>query len=250
MLKSEKILFKGSTDLDHYQVIDMVYEGRKARVLFSGDKTAAFSGMPLDGEHTLLFDYIQRFFELVSYVRPKKLLMIGGGVYTLPMALINALPDITIDVVEIDAGLDSLAESFFGFTPDERLRIIHADGKDFLLGHDDTYDMVIIDAFTDLNIPKSLAGLDTAQLIHQHLTKNGIVAINIISSYKGRNARAIENFYNLYDNYFENTGIYPADSNVSLWMSQNFVLISQKNKKLPSYGLRFGALEPPQNILN
>jgi spermidine synthase len=243
MLEREKILFQGKTAIDQYQVIDMIYEGRKARVLFSGDKTAAFSGMPLDGEHTLLFDYIQRFFELVSHVRPKRLLMIGGGVYTLPVALIHALPDITIDVVEIDPGLDAIAEGFFGFTPDARLHIIHADGKDFLDQSKQTYDLVIIDAFTDLHIPKSLAGLDTAQLIKQRLSKNGIVAINIISSFRGRSAQTIEQFYELYSSIFEHTAIYPADSGVSLWMSQNFILISQKGIKQETYGLRFGALE-------
>ncbi len=247
MLEREKILFQGKTAIDRYQVIDMVYEGRKARVLFSGDKTAAFSGMPLDGEHTLLFDYIQRFFELVSYIRPKRLLMIGGGVYTLPMALIHALPDVTLDVVEIDPGLDAIAEGFFGLTQHERLHIIHADGRDYLQETAQTYDLIIVDAFTDLRIPKSLASLDTAHLINQRLSSNGIVAINIISSFKGRNAHTIEHFHELYSSVFKYTSIYPADTDVSPWMSQNFILVSQKNKRAQSYGMRFGEVELAQN---
>ncbi len=243
MQEREKVLFKGKTEYDQYQIIDMVYEGRKARILFSGDKSAAFSGMPLDDEHTLLFDYIQRFFELISQVRPCKLLMIGGGVYTLPMALIHALPDISIDVVEIDSGLDELAEGFFGFEPNERLKIIHADGKDFLTSHENKYDMIIIDAFSDLNIPDSLASTDTPELIHERLTKNGIVAINVISSYKGRRACVIEKFYSQYSAVFDHTTIYPADNVVSLWMSQNFLLISQKGQHISDYGLRFGSLD-------
>lgn len=250
MLGREKILFQGKTAVEYYQVIDMVYEGRKARVLFSGDKTAAFSGMPLDGEHTLLFDYIQRFYELVSYVRPKKLLIIGGGVYTLPMALINTLPDIVIDVVEIDAGLDAIAEGFFGFIPNERINIVHTDGKDFLLQQDTTYDMIIVDAFTDIHIPDSLAGIDAAQLIYKHLNLNGISAINIISSFKGRNAQTIENFYKIYSNVFEQTDIYPADRSMSLWVSQNFILISQRGKQTLSYGLHSEMLDPPLNLQN
>lgn len=244
MLDREKILFKGKTAVDQYQVIDMVYEGRKARVLFSGDKAAAFSGMPLDGEHTLLFDYIQRFFELVSHVRPKKLLIVGGGVYTLPTALIHSLPDIMIDVVEIDSGLDAIAEGFFGFKPNERVEIIHADGKDFLSKHDRTYDMVIVDAFTHLNIPESLSGRPMAKLIHDHLAADGIVAINIISALKGRNTQKIEDFYQLYNNLFDQTGIYPADGGLSPWASQNFLLIGQKGGRPASYGLRFEVIKP------
>lgn len=243
----EKILFEGDTELDHYQVVDMVYEGRKARLLFSGKRAAAFSGMPLDGEHDLLFDYIQRFFELVSHVRPRRLLMIGGGAYTLPTALVHALPDILIDVIEIDAGLDAIAESFFGFTPHERLRVIHGEGKKFLAAHNNVYDMIIIDAFTDLLIPKSLAGPATARLVSARLSREGIAAINIISSYFGRNAHTIQNFYNAYRAEFIHTGVYPADPTTSLWVPQNFILISQKNKLSRNYGLRFDKLKPPSS---
>jgi spermidine synthase len=244
MFNREKVLFNGNTEYDHYQVIDMVYEGRKARVLFSGDKSAAFSGIPLDGEHKLLFDYIQRFFELVSYVRPSNLLIIGGGVYTLPTALINSLPDINIKVIERDDGLDALAERFFGFKRNKRLSINHCDGKEFLANSTEKYDMVILDAFTDLSIPKSLAGYTAAQLIYQRLNDKGIVAINIISSYKGRGAHVIENFFKLYTDTFKNVTLYPADGEVSTYISQNFILIGQKDIQLPTYGLKYQAFDP------
>lgn len=245
MSNQEKLLYETQTKLEHYQVVDMFFEGRAARILFNGDRLAAFSGMPLDGEQELLFDYIQRLFELVSTVRPKRLLMIGGGVYTLPIALVQALPDITIDVIEIDEGLDEIAEGFFGFIPNKRLNIIHAEGQDFLRQTDQIYDMVVIDAFTGLDVPAELASTETIKLIHKNLTHDGIVAMNIIASYRGRNARAIQHFYSSYKTLFEEVIVYPADSLLSLWTSQNLILTAQKTGKLRPFGMRTTALGPP-----
>jgi spermidine synthase len=247
MFDREKLLYEGDTELEHYQIVDMVYEGRKARVLFSGNRDAAFSGMPLDDGQDLLFDYIQRFFELAATLRPKKLLVIGGGVYTLPMALLHALPDISIDVAEIDPGLDELAEGFFGMKADPRMRIFHADGKNFLLNTKETYDMIIVDAFTHLQIPASLAGKSTSALIYKRLNPNGVMAMNIISAYWGRRSAAIRHFYSMYDTAFEKTNVFPADTSVSYWMSQNFILTAQKGSQEMPYGLRFEALEPPKD---
>jgi hypothetical protein len=61
MFDTEKILFDGNTKFAHYQVIDMHYVGRPARVLFSGQRAAAQSAIPRDGNPAMLFDYNQRF---------------------------------------------------------------------------------------------------------------------------------------------------------------------------------------------
>ena len=242
MFNREKILYEGDTEFAHYQVIEMVYEGRKARVLFTGKRDAAFSGIPLDDQHHLLFDYIQRFYELTCQTRPRNLLMIGGGTYTLPTALLYALPDITIDAVEIDPGLDRIAEAYFGLTPNPRLNIIHGDGVDYIRTNRKKYDMIIIDAFDDLKIPENFAKDETAAAISASLSSKGILAMNVISSYYGRNAAAIEGLQDEYDPHFKHLGVYPADTGTSLWMSQNLLLVGQKSGKKKEYGLRFGEL--------
>lgn len=243
MFNREKLLYEGDTDHGHYQVVDMIYEGRKARILFTGERLAAFSGMPLDDNSDLLFDYIQRLFELVSTVRPKRLLMIGGGTYTLPMTLIRSLPDITIDVVEIDPGLDDIAESFFGYEPTERLTIIHDDGREVLATSNNTYDMIIIDAFSDLEIPVTLGDTQTAKLAYERLTNTGIIAMNVISAYQGRNADTIHRFHQMYSQYFSDVSVYPADRAASPWTSQNFILLGQKSGRDLETGMRSNPLD-------
>lgn len=244
MREQEKLLYEVDTKFDHYQVVELIYEGRPARLLFSGDRKAAFSGMALDDNHELLFDYIQRLFELVSTIRPQRLLLIGGGTYTLPMALVQSLPDIIIDAIEIDPGLDDIAETFFGVTAHPRLQRIYTDGKSFLRSTKKTYDMIIIDAFSGLQIPRSLADDEAVNLLNQRLSPNGIVAMNIISSYQGRNAQSIEHFYQLYTQHFPKVTVYPADAYLSVWSSQNLILIADKQATDTKHGLRFEALGP------
>lgn len=244
MSNKEELLYEVNTRLGHYQVVDMTYEGRSARLLFTGNRKAAFSGIPLDGEHELLFDYIQRLFEIVSTVRPKNLLLIGGGVYTLPMALVQTLPDIKVDAVEVDEGLYDVAEAFFGLQPSNQLNIIHQDGKTFLNESRKKYDMIIIDAFTDILVPASLANEEFVAQAHKHLADDGIVAMNFISAYRGRNAAPAYHFQKIYSSAFHHITFSQADSSMSLWSQQNIILFAQKSKNKINHGMRFGSLEP------
>lgn len=248
MSASDRVVFEGDTELEHYQVIDTVYDGRPARVLYSGRRAAAQSGVAKDDKPDLLFDYNQRFFELASGLRPKKLLLIGGGVYTLPMTLLKAFSNIQIDVVELDPGLDKIARDFFDLRLDERLKIMHGDGLEYLDASDETYDIVLIDAFVNLQIPESLSTAPAAKALASRLTKDGTVAMNIISAYKGARTDIIQKQYFNFDKVFKFVEVFPASSGLfSLWLPQNLVLIGQKgHAEPPGPYMRYGALPPPE----
>lgn len=245
MFVRDTIHLECTTDFEHYQVIDLLYEGRRARVLFSGRRDAAFSGMPLDDNHDLLFDYIQRLYEFTSNLRPKRMLLIGGGTYTLPIALLHTLPDIIIDSVEIDPQLEVIAQEYFNLQHNDRHTLYHTDGKSYLENTSQKYDLIIIDAFSQLEIPDSLADVDFAQLIESHLTSDGLLAMNVISSYRGRRSNAIKRFYRLYKEQLRNVTIFPADPHASDWMSQNYILVGEKDAPVASQHMRYAALMPP-----
>lgn len=248
MTSRDELIYETKTKYGRYQVVDMLYNGREARILFIGNREAAFSGIPLDGEHELLFDYIQRLYEITSTIRPKKLLIIGGGVYTLPMAILRTLPDVEMDVVEIDEGLNDIAEAFFGFQKDRRINIINQDGSEFLKNTSEKYDMIILDAFSGLEIPDSMKSKHTTKLIESCLNPNGIIAMNVISSYRGRNSKLIKEFYYSHEELYTHTNVYQADSSLLLWSVQNLILVAQKHPNLEHYGLRYGPLSRPMTI--
>ena len=227
MFRRERTIFEGDTGLEHYQVVDMKYEGRPARVLFTNHHRAAQSGMATDGKPELLFDYNQRFFELAKSSQPENILIVGGGTYTLPTALIRVLPRTTIDVVEIDSGLDVIARQFFGLVRYKRLNIIHTDGRNYLESTTQRYDLVIIDAFNGTEIPYELTTIQATIALEQHLKPKGIVAMNIIGTYYGRSMR-LRSVQAAYQQTFTDVCIHQADDAVSLLVSQNFVIIGQK----------------------
>jgi spermidine synthase len=239
---ADRIVFDGDTAMEHYQVIDTVYEGRLARVLYSGQRHTAQSGVARDGQPDLLFDYNQRFLELLESVPAKRLLLIGGGAFTLPMALLVNFPDLYVDVVEIDPGLTQIAERYFGLQPSEHLNIIAADGGEFLGHNNQQYDVILIDAFSHSSLPDTLRSEAAVQHVYRSITPDGIAAMNIIAPYYGPNNSLIREQLEHYSVYFRKVETYPAGRALfSLWLPQNLVLVTQKGKEHELH-LRYGKL--------
>jgi spermidine synthase len=245
MFKTEKIIFEGDSELGHYQVIDLSYNGRDARVLFSGKRAAAQSGIPRDGNPSMLFDYSRRFLELSLSLAPNNVLLIGGGAFTLPMEILKNLPNAEIDVVEKDPELEKIAKRYFGLKDNPKLKIILGDGREYLRSTKNTYDLILIDAFMHNIIPHPLSTKEFMEIMQRRLTKNGVVASNIISAYHGLHDSVIKQQYATYKSMFKHVDIIPADKVLSYWISQNFLLISTNKRFKPKYNLRFESLKPP-----
>lgn len=246
MAQAESVLYEGDTAYGHYSVVDMTYQGRPARVLFSGSRIAAQSGVARDNRPELLFDYNQRFLELIEIAEVRKLLLIGGGAYTLPMALLKQFPHVTIDVVEIDPGLDDIARRFFGLTADARLRILHTSGRDYLNTATAVYDLILVDAFTHTAIPRSLITLQATEHMHRLLSPHGIVAANIIAAPYGPTAEILRHQCAAYKKVFKNAEAFPAGHDTPSSIPQNLLVLAQKNGGEPlQHYMRYQAIELP-----
>lgn len=225
----------------------MTYAGRTARLLFS-EQHAAQSGLAKDGRPELLFDYNQRFLELAQGLAPAHVLIIGGGAYTLPMALLAALPKMQVTVVEIDAGLLPIARRYFGLKANPRLSIIHQDGRAYLSQKPKKYyDLILLDAYIDSKIPASFTSEGVAGRLRAHLATDGIAAMNIIGAYWGRQAEELARLCQNWQGIFNNIELFPADKKGSLWMPQNLILAGQKGRPLGlAQYLRFAPLPIPR----
>jgi len=244
---TDTLLYETDTDHGHYQVWDMDYGGRSARVLYSGHRQAAQSGIARDHKPELLFDYNQRFYELVSALLPARMLLVGGGMYTLPTALLPALPSLQIDVVEVDAGLDDIASRYFDLKPSPRLHIIHMDGREYLDDNKKPYDLILVDAFSHEMTPSSLSSLEAAAEYKRNLKPNGVLAANTITAYYGRGADVIKAQLDAYRTCFKTIAVFPASKQYSLWTPQNLVVVAQAGKQRPvEEYLRYPALDLDQ----
>ena len=168
-----------------YQVIDGSLDGRPARFL-SSDAPGLQSGIYLDGKGGTPFRYIEAF-TAVAAGRPAAAdaLLIGGGAYTLPPLLTAQNAGLQVTVVEIEPQLDDIAARYFGFKPQRRISIIHADGRAFLNANRSAYDLIFVDAFTGLSPPFQLTTSEAVARLRAALKPDGLVAANIIGAAEG-----------------------------------------------------------------
>lgn len=227
-MADQKIVYETDTAYGHYQVVDGPYDGRQARVLYSGIRQAAQSGLALDGKPDLLFDYNQRFLELVRGLEPDAMLVIGGGACTLPRAVMLEFPGITVDVVELDADLIHIARKFFDFQPTVKSRVLVGDGRQFIASTKQRYDLIILDAFVQTDIPQTFRTVDAIRDFYACLSPKGVLAINIIAVYNGIRSAPLHTLAADLRSCFEQVSLTPADSRDSLWIAQNFVVTAEK----------------------
>jgi spermidine synthase len=239
------VLFEAETEFGQYMVIDTIYSGRPARVLYSGHHKAAQSGIAYDDNTDLLFDYNQRFIELIRGLQPDKVLLIGGGTLSLPIALLDERPDVNLEVVDIDEKLYEISERFFNFKPGKNTKLHVAEGRSFLANNKTKYDMIIIDAFINTDIPPGLQTVEAAQSYAAHLRKDGVVVINVIAAYHGRRSAVLQRQVAAFEQAFSKVSIFPASRSLSLWIPQNFVVTAQNSQLDLEQYIRFSPMRLP-----
>lgn len=219
------VLYEGESEYGAYRIIERVYEGRPARVLFS-DRNVPQSGLALDDDPELLFDYNQRFLEIALSVQPRSVLVIGGGMLTLPTALFQHFPQADINVVEIDSLLPPLARMYFGAADDSQITVHVEDGRDYMARATKRYDLIIVDAFSGFTIAHPLLASDIMQRYKACLTDRGIVAVNFIARYHTYRPAQAHELYHTFSGVFNEVLLYPADSHYSKYAEQNILLIA------------------------
>jgi spermidine synthase len=239
----ETIVLDSITGLERYQVVDKIYNDRPARILYSGNRDSLLSGVALDDKSELLFDYNERFMELIRGLRPSHVLVIGGGAFTLPKAVNKEFPAISLDVVELDPELYEIAKKYFDYKPGKRTRVFIGDGARFLERLKKKYDLIIIDVFINTVIPPSFQTESLARNLRRALHKDGLAAMNIIASYHGLNSAILRRLAAVLRTEFQSLRLYPADHGRSLWLPQNFVITAQNDNRQPDPPIHFESIK-------
>ena len=224
--QKDHTLFDGSTSFVHYSIIDTIYNNRPARILYTDNQSAAQSGLPFDNKPEMLFDYSQRFIEIVEGIKPKNVLILGGGAMTLPSKINSLFPEIYIDVFEIDGGLIELASKYFNFKQNSHLQVFIGDARQLLKSTTQKYDLILTDVFNSLDIPKQFNQPELPFEIKNCLNPKGLSAMNIIAAYYGPSALNLRKTEANFKKAFKNTAIFLGGDSFSLWMSQNFILLA------------------------
>lgn len=152
------------------RVVD--YRGQRYMLIDGGTHTIvdAASGESLF-PYVDVLDIAKLFFE-----KPGRMLVVGLGGGSVVNRFVK--DGWQVDAVEIDPVVTRLAFKYFGLKREDA-SVHHMDGRRFLSTTDDTFDIVIMDAFGSSSIPFHLVTRESFALIRSRLARDGLLAMNV-----------------------------------------------------------------------
>ena len=178
----------GVIDIDtpssHYQVAQMRAGDRPVNVLITGP-TGYQSAVFTSGSNDLIFWYTREMTDIAIKMQPDRILVLGGGAFTMPAYLADKLPKTQIDVVEIDPELENIARQYFRYDSPDNVRIIAEDARTYVNNAKEIYDLVLIDVYSDGEIPFTLITKEFTSELAEIVRPGGFVVANVITGESG-----------------------------------------------------------------
>ena len=169
----------------HYSILEGNLRDTPVRVITTGP-SAAQSGISLRDPDQLVFWYTKQMADIVATKQKREaILVLGGGTFTLPRYLAKQYPDSTIDVVEIDPELATIARDYFYYNDPKNINLIFADARTYLNQTNRQYDIILVDVYGDTHVPFTLATKEYGDQIAKMTAPGGIVAANLIAGFNG-----------------------------------------------------------------
>lgn len=170
-----------------YHTILVVAEPKRLCLKFSvRDNTRNQSCVDPNDPKRMVFGYTRMMMAALLVVpEPKTVLMAGLGGGTLATALAALLPEVRIDVVEIDPAVVKAARTYFDFQESERVRVHTRDARVFVkraLQQGRRYDLIILDAYSGDYIPEHLMTAEFLDETRRLLAPGGAVAANTFAT--------------------------------------------------------------------
>jgi predicted membrane-bound spermidine synthase len=187
----------------HYQVIDGAYNRQPVRVLATGPYGAQ-SGV-FKNTSGLVFPYTKQIAALVDQApRKQRILVLGGGTFTLPQYIGSKYPQSHIDVIEIDPQLLPIAQQYFGYHPSNNVRHIFSDARAYLNDNTASYDIIIVDVYGDTSVPFAVTTTQYVNTLRKRLSPNGVVVANVIAAPTKNCTPLLAGLHSAYAQYFTN----------------------------------------------
>lgn len=159
-----------------YQTLQ-VWERSGVRVLES-DRVPQAALRLADGDSTLPYN---RTAPAVLLLNPeiRRALMIGLGGGTVGRYLQARLPALQVRYVDLDPAVPQVARRFFRFRAGPRARVTVADGRRFLHGSREEWDLIYGDAYIGQSVPFHLTTVEFLDEVQRHLAPRGVFALNL-----------------------------------------------------------------------
>lgn len=211
-------------------IYDGTYAGRPTR--FLGQDRTSSGAMFLDSNdpQDLVYDYT-KYYLVHNIFNPdlKNALVIGGGAYSIPKALLAEKSDVIVDVVEIEPSLYDLSKKYFNVNDDPRLHHVTADGRRFLHDSEKKYDLIFSDVYYSLySVPSHFTTQEFFALAKEKLNKNGVFIANMISDLSPEQPSFILSEIRTFQTVFPNSYFFAVESPTST-KAQNIMFVGYNN---------------------
>lgn len=104
-------------------------------------------------------------------------LILGMGTGTYATQCTRYFHNMTVEGVEIDEKITALASRYFEL-PDT-VKVTTYDGRAYLNAMEETYDLIMVDAYQDITIPFQMSSAEFFTLVKEHLTEDGVMVVNM-----------------------------------------------------------------------
>ena len=187
------------------------------------------SAMYLNGSERSVYSYTD-YFNLGFGYNPDidEVLFIGGGGFSSPKHFLERYPWVTMDVVEIDPDVIDIAYEYFRVPRDDsRLEVYNMDGRAFLEDAG-SYDLIVLDAYSDTYVPFHLMTLEFHQQLKEHLNPGGVITSNLISSLVGDTSQLLWCEVETVSNFYPQVDLYTTRYS-SAGLVQNVIMVASTN---------------------
>ena len=150
--------------------------------------------------------------------RPVRVMVMGGGGYSLPKYLAAYVPAARTDVVEVDPAITAIAREFFfldeclektGAEKDGRLRLVNDDAWAFLRAAAEPYDVIVNDAFSGKRPLGPLTSAEGANVVRSRLAEDGVYLANVRCACTGRGSGPLREVEEAFGREFAHVGYVP-----------------------------------------
>jgi spermidine synthase len=170
------VLYEGDSAYSHITVRE---EGDQ-RCLYFGRKDAVQSCIRPEAPDEAVFEYTQLMFSGLALVpEPRRVLMVGLGGGIVSGVFARHLPDVGVDIVEIDGRVVDLCRRWFQFTDRPGQRVHVGDGRTFVRRARSEYDLILLDAYLGDYIPFHLMTAEFLAQVREALAPGGAVVANV-----------------------------------------------------------------------
>lgn len=182
------------------------------------------------GSPESVYSYTQA---MLSYqlqpIAPGRALVLGGGAYTLPRALLHADTDLTVDVVELEPSLYQVAQTYFDLPTSDKLTNHVVDARVYLQNTEQTYDLIFSDVMNAGNfIAPHLSTVEYFAAIRDRLAPGGLAYINTIGVLHQTDENLTDALYETITTVFPNHQVLAITDPTSTQL-QNIVYVVRKD---------------------